>query len=64
MGWLRDKLWAEGHHVTLLRGRLTQAERQRRELTMDGNVGLADTMLRLKEKAGEMVLEQVVLQRE
>ena len=31
---------------------------------MDGNVGLADAMLRLKEKAEEMVLERVTLQRE
>ena len=31
---------------------------------MDGNVGLADAMLRLKEKAEEMVREQVVLRRE
>ena len=26
---LRDELWVEGHQATLLRGRLTQAERQR-----------------------------------
>ena len=31
---------------------------------MDGNVGLADAMLRLKEKAEEMVWELVALQRE
>ena len=31
---------------------------------MDGNVGLADAMLRLKEKAEEMVRERVALQRE
>ena len=31
---------------------------------MDGNVGLADAMLRLKEKAEEMVRERVALRRE
>ena len=31
---------------------------------MDGNVGLADAMLRLKEKAGEMVREPVTMRRE
>ena len=31
---------------------------------MDGNVGLADAMLRLKEKAEEMVWERVALRRE
>ena len=50
--------------MTLFRGRLTQAERQRGELTMDGNLGLVDAMLRLKEKAEEMVRERVALQRE
>jgi hypothetical protein len=63
-GWLCDELQVEGHKATLLRGRLTQAEQQRRDLATDRNAGLADAMLRLKEKTKEMAQERFAPQRE
>ena len=63
-GWLPDELQVEKHKATLLRGRLTQAEQQRRDLATERNPGLADAMLRLKEKTKEMAQERFAPQRE
>ena len=46
-GWFRDTLQVKEHTVTLLRGWLTQAEQQRRDLATDRNTGLAGAMLLL-----------------
>ena len=56
-GRLRDELWAEGHQATLFHGKLAQAKRQRGKLTPDWNVGLANAIFWLKEKAEKMVRE-------